>query len=56
MVQVENGIRFYAGISRQAHQLKSSFGMFGMDTTILDLLERKVNASESIEQIKALEN
>lgn len=43
-------------ISRMAHQLKSSFGMLGMDTSILDLLERKVDPSEYTKQIKALEN
>lgn len=43
-------------ISRMAHQLKSSFGMLGMDTSILDLLERKVDPSEYPKQIKALEN
>lgn len=51
---------FYAGqdfvsLSKQAHQLKSSFGMFLMDLTLLDHIEKGINQTELDQQIQALE-
>lgn len=42
-------------ISKQAHQLKSSFGMFLMDTQLLDVIEKRINPSELNKQLEALE-
>lgn len=46
----------WTSISRQAHQLKSSFGMFEMDLTTLNLLEHGTDRLKTMEQIQALEN
>jgi PAS domain S-box-containing protein len=42
-------------ISKQAHQLKSSFGMFLMDTSLLDKIEKRVDHSELDNQLERLE-
>ncbi len=46
----------WTAISKQAHQLKSSFGMFMMDTKHLDQLERHTDQSGSTHQIEVVEN
>jgi len=45
----------WEAISRQAHQLKSSFGMFLMDTTILNELEKNPYEEGVANRIAALE-
>lgn len=42
-------------ISKQAHQLKSSFGMFLMDTSLLDKIEKRTDHSELDKQLEQLE-
>lgn len=42
-------------ISKQAHQLKSSFGMFLMDTGLLDKIEKRKDHAELDQQLKQLE-
>lgn len=42
-------------ISKQAHQLKSSFGMFMMDTGILDKIEKRMEHTELDMQLAELE-
>jgi PAS domain S-box-containing protein len=42
-------------ISKQAHQLKSSFGMFLMDTSLLDKIEKRIDHSELDNQLEKLE-
>ena len=52
--------RFYSdkdlsSLSKQAHQLKSSFGMFLMDLSLLDQIEKGINQAELEQQIQDLE-
>jgi PAS domain S-box-containing protein len=52
--------RFYSdkdlsSLSKQAHQLKSSFGMFLMDLSLLDQIEKGINQTELEQQIQDLE-
>ncbi len=42
-------------ISKQAHQLKSTFGMFLMDTGILDKIEKRTDHAELDKQLEQLE-
>ncbi|MNY16377.1 Signal transduction histidine-protein kinase BarA [compost metagenome] len=42
-------------ISKRAHKLKSSFGMFEMDTAILNYLEHEISPDGAKEQIELLE-
>lgn len=42
-------------ISKQAHQLKSSFGMFMMDTGLLDKIEKRTDHAELDKQLEQLE-
>lgn len=44
-----------SSLSKQAHQLKSSFGMFLMDLTVLDHIEKGIHPTESDRQIRTLE-
>lgn len=41
-------------ISKQAHQLKSSFGMFLMDTSLLERIEKRISHSELDKQLEEL--
>ncbi len=42
-------------ICKQAHQLKSTFGMFLMDTALLDRIEKRIGQDELDQQLKTLE-
>lgn len=43
-------------ISKRAHKLKSSFGMFEMETAVLNYLEHEITPEGAKEHIEALEN
>ncbi len=46
----------YTAISREAHKLKTSFGMFGMDTSTLDQLEKHTESIDLMTTIQKLGN